>query len=483
MNIRYETMAILFVILSLLNYLNKVSAITLGKTHKKTINNPEDYKQMLNKLITQLDMDFTKYWLYKDLYNQPEHIGVTPERVQKALANLGDERRLKQMLINALNGQKIELIAIAGSITKGAPFSEEGKGYRIYLNAIRNWWNWVFTSITSSRMISKSVSIGGVGTDYFSYCLNSHIKEDAQPKMFLWELSANDRGRFDDKPFPSGQPLEQFTRNIIQRPSKPALLHLHFFRGHDYMEGKCLNSEQEGATMVAKHYRITSISWRNFVCDSMKGPEDLFRAKHLFARDKLHPSILGHAQMAFLVINHIKNGFLRMLRHHALYTPSISIFQDETARRGDIQLSSILFHETTTRKPLCFTYFKYNEYEPNNTLPVEIVRHDDFSYNIFKKFKIRQDKLGGMQTTLSEQLLQMSFSLPTPYSKFVITTHSQTGNGRAWIDKNTPVVIETQNYTMGTKVELVTTNLSPGKHTLNVLSMHGGFAVCSLAVL
>lgn len=449
----------------------------------RTIEDPAVYKEKITQLMQQLDLDITEDWFYKDIINTYDQLGVTPKRVQRSFSNLGDEVRLKWLLLKALAGERIQLSIVGGSISRGAPFAESGLGDRVYFNAIQNWWNSIFTPITGSTMYSKSISIGGVGTDYFSYCLNSHLAENQQPKLILWELSANDRGRYDDKPFPPGQPLEQFTRNVLERDGKPSLMFINFFRGHDYMAGKCKNYEDEGAQTVATHYRITSISWRNFVCQSISSNDSIFTLKNLFAEDQLHPSVLGHAQMAFLVINHIRNSFLRMLRNHALFTPSLSQFKAETYSQGDMEVAKIMYHETSSRKPKCFTYFTYNEYQPNNTLPINILRQDDFRYNVFKKFKIRTDQLGGLQTFLAEQVLQISLKLQKPYAKLIITTHSSTGNAQVWIDRDTPVILETDNYHMGTKVELITTNLTPGEHTLHILSLKNGFAVCAIAVI
>ena len=282
---------------------------SLSKIRKLTIENPLVYKEKIKQLIQHLDTDFTEYWIYKDLYNHPKEIGVTPKLLQKSISNLGDETRLKNILLTALHGKKVELTVVGGSISRGAPWVENGKGHRVFSNAIRHWWNKVFAPVTSSRMYLRSVALGGVGTDYYSYCLATHLPKDMQTKIILWELSANDYGRYDDKPFPPGQPLEQFTRNVLQRKSKPALIYINFFRGHDYNNGKCKNYEDEGEMTVAKHYRITSISWRNFVCDNMKHKAPLFTEKNLFSADHLHPSILGHSQMAFLLINHLKKQF------------------------------------------------------------------------------------------------------------------------------------------------------------------------------
>ena len=447
----------------------------------QALNNPEIYKLKIANMIKEIDTDFTQYWIYKDLYNTASQLGANRNLVQRSFSHLGDEIRLKQLLVRAMQGENVELIVIGGSISRGAPFAENGQGFRIYFNAVRHWWNHVIAPITGSNMHATSISIGGVGTDYFSYCLNAHAHEDESAKLFLWELAANDRGRYDDKPFPPGKPLEQLTRNIIHRKSRSPLLFVNFFRGHDYQEGHCANYEDEGGLTVANHYRITSISWRNFVCKNINPSDPIFSMRKLFSEDLLHPGILGHAQMAFLLINYVKNSFLRMLRNHASKVASFAEFH--TQSQGEMNVAKILYHETSSNKPMCATFFKYNEFEPNNTLPIVVTRHDDFHYNIFKQFKVRADKLGGLQTFISEQLLQLSFSLPKQYSRLVLTTHSDTGNAQVWFDKDTPVILETDNYHMGTKVELITTNLPLGDHDLNVLSMKGGFAVCAIAVI
>lgn len=439
------------------------------------------YKALLN----ELDKEVTEDWLYKDLFKTPTDIGISPEFLRKAIANFGNEIRLKHILLKALSGENIELAVIGGSISRGAPFSERGQGFRVYFNQVVRWWAKTFTEITGSKLTPKSISLGGIGTDYYAYCLSSHMPENDQPKLFLWELAANDRGRYDDKQFPIAQPLEQLTRNILNRRSRPALLYLNFFRGNDIMDGRCVNFEDQGGLKIAQHYKITSISWRDFVCDKLKQQkEDLFSFKSIFSSDNLHPSILGHAQMAYLLIHYMKTSFARMLRQHACQTPSLKVFSQETLNKGDVVPPTIIYHETSLAKPLCYTYFKNDGIEPNNTLiNLRIVRQDDFHYNLYKKFKIRGDQLGGLQTNITEQLLQYEVILPRPCRRLVIVTHSTTGNAQVWVDKNPPILINTLEYHMGTKIEIIATNLREGQHFLNIFSLTGGFAVSGIAVV
>ena len=443
----------------------------------------EEAKFSAQQVVNGLEEDFTKTWLYKDLYNNPHQLGITDELLIKSLANRGNEKRLQKILVKALEGDTIDLVIIGGSISRGAPFSERGLDFRIYFHALVNWWNQVFAPISGSKLVGKSISIGGIGTDYYSYCLTPHLAEDTRPTIFLWELAANDRGRFDDKQFPRAQPLEQLTRNILLRPSNPLLLFANFFRGNDYIQKKCMNFEDEGGQKIAENYHVTSISWRNLVCDNLNSQSEGFRMKDIFADDSLHPSIKGHAQMAYLLINYFKSEFLKALKSQQA-TNSLPVFKETIWFKGDMTIPGIIFHETSTKTPLCKTYFYNDGKEPQNTLnKLEVIDKGDFHYNIYKRFKLRGDQLGGLQTMFSEQLLQYAITIDRPICRIVIITHTGTGSAKCWVENRSPVDIDTMNYHMGTKIDIVATNLKPGKYVLNILSQKGGFAVSGIAII
>jgi len=455
-----------------------------GETLETTDVDLTNVLPLFGNAIKSLEKDFMKDWVYKDLFDVPERLGVTRELLDKSTANFGNEKRLRKVLVKALEGDTLDMVILGGSISRGAPFSERGGlDFRIYFHAIVEWWNHVFSTISDSKLVAKSVSIGGIGTDYYSYCLTPHLPEDTRPTIFLWELAANDRGRYDDKPFPRAQPLEQLTRNILLRPSKPVLLYANFFRGNDYIQSKCMNFEDEGGQKIAENYMITSISWRDLVCDNLNKGLEGFRMRDIFADDVLHPNIKGHAQMAYLLIYHLQSEFLRILRSHAVQTPSLPVFKEEVWSMGDMFIPSIIYHETSTKAPLCLTYFYNDNKTPNNTLEADIVNRDDFHYNVYKKFKLRGDQLGGLQTNFSEQLLTYILQTEQAECRLVLVTHTGTGSAQVWVDNHTPIAIETMNYHMGTKIEIVATNLIAGKHSLNILSLKGGFAISGIAII
>lgn len=440
------------------------------------------FQDKISQLKDFLLRDFTSFWTYKDLYPNAPSIGATPGLIQQSMSNLGDEVRLRKLLSDGLKGEKVWMPIIGGSISRGAPFSERGLGYRIYFNAVSSWWNSIFSGISGSQLEAQNIALGGIGSDYFSYCLDPHLNQQFSPELIIWELSANDKGRYQDKPFPTGHPLEQLSRNILTRFSRPALIFINFFRGADIAQGYCNNYEDEGGLDVAIHYNITSLSWRNYVCDYVKQNSARFGKDQAFSWDSFHPSILGHAQMAFIMINYLRNAFLRALKSPAGNAKNLEQF----VRILDDEFYSFppntLYEETSKQKPLCFTYLRHNSYEPNNTLAAHVTRQDNFKYDIYKQFKIRGDKLCGMKTDVAEQLIQFAFYLPRAYSRFVLVSHADSGSAQVWIDKQTPICISTDDYHMGTLTEIVSTNLKPGTHILNALSSRNGFVVSAIAV-
>ena len=99
---------------------------------KIPIENSIQFKIKTKQLLSKLQEDITKDWIYEDLFYKPLHIGVTPELVQKSFSNLGDETRLQLLFIKALRGHRVTLPVIGGSISRGATFAEEHQGNRIF---------------------------------------------------------------------------------------------------------------------------------------------------------------------------------------------------------------------------------------------------------------------------------------------------------------------------------------------------------------
>ena len=293
---------------------------------------------------------------------------------------------MRRALNRALRGEDVGLAVVGGSISKGGPFSEKGLDYvlRSYFYAIEDYWNKIIRPVTGSSMIIRDVSIGGIATDYYSYCLQNHLPDDKFTNIVLWELSANDMKRYDDGLRPKPQPLEQFTRNVLAYKAKPALMFLNFFALFDWdpeLKAQCRNFEDEGEDDVARYYKITSLSWRNMVCPMLKnGNSPLFTRNKLFSEDNFHPSILGHAQMSYIVIDYLRTEFLKNLvkMRNTYIADAVARLQIPKS----VYIPRPMFPQTYNWKPLCYTYMLVDNRSPNNTLPINEDNTGNFRYTV-----------------------------------------------------------------------------------------------------
>ena len=178
-------------------------------------------------------------------------------QVQSSYANLGSLTglSLRRALNRALRGEDVGLGIVGGSISKGGPFSEKGLEYlfRTYFYAIEDYWNKVIRPVTGSAMLVRDVSIGGIATDYYAYCVRSHLPDSRLTNIVIWELAANDMRRYNNSLKPRAQPLEQFTRNVLTYRAKPALIYLDFFGLFDWdpdLNEHCYNFQDEVSVLL-----------------------------------------------------------------------------------------------------------------------------------------------------------------------------------------------------------------------------------------
>ena len=401
---------------------------------------------------------------------------------------------LRRALDRALRGEDVGLAVVGGSISKGGPFSEKGLDYvlKSYFYAIEDYWNKIIRPVTGSSLIVRDVSIGGISTDYYSYCLRNHLPDDQLTNIVLWELSANDMKRFDEAQGPKTEPLEQFTRNVISYRAKPALIYINFFANFDWnpeLAGDCRNFEDEGEESIAKYYKITSLSWRNMVCPELqKGTSQIFTRDNLFAEDKFHPSIQGHAQVAYLAIDYIRTEFLKNLVKMRKTNIADAVTRLQIPRTTYVPRP--LFPQTANWKPLCFTYMVVDDKLANNTLPMEAAPSGTFHQSVVREFKIRSDKIAGMNTLDKDQYVRFNIHLPPhpggsiqPYKKLGIMSFTDDRKAEVQFDAEPPMQIETsKRFLEGTTIKYISQDIRPGNHALSVRSGDNGFLICAIVV-
>ena len=449
----------------------------------------------VESLIENLEKDITDVWSFREQYPDAVSLGLDNDKIHKAYANLGSLSglNLRKSLERALRGRDVGLVIVGGSISKGGPFSEKGVDYALktYFYAIADWWNKVIRPVTGSGMVIRDVSIGGIATDYYSYCLRSHVPNDRLNNIVLWELSANDMHRYDDGLRPKQQSLEQFTQEVLSFKSKPALIYLNFFALFSWDQdllSHCRNFEDEGEEEIAKHYKVTSLSWRDMVCSLMQENKPLFTRDELFAEDQFHPSIEAHAQMAYIIIDYIRTEFLKNLVKQRFLEVG------DAARKlkipETVYVPKPMYKQTFTWKPLCYTYMIVDNKEPNNTLSVREEVNGDFRYTVLREFKIRSDKIVGMETKKGDQFITYDINVPlhrngetTPYKSLVIMSFTDNREAEVRFDNSPVQKIETaKKFLEGTVLKYIASNVTPGNHKLTIRSGPNGFIISAIMI-
>ena len=416
-------------------------------------------------------------------------------KVHNAYANLGSLSglSLRRALDRALRGEDVGLDIVGGSISKGGPFSEKGLDYvlKSYFYAIEDYWNKIIRPVTGSSLIVRDCSIGGIATDYYSYCLRTHLPDDKLTNIVLWELSANDMKRYEEAGKGRTQPLEQFVRNVITYRAKPSLIFFNFcanFAWNPDLAAHCRNFEDEGGDDIAKYYKITSLSWRNMVCPELQAGSPLFTRDRLFSEDKFHPSIQGHAQVAYLLIDYIRTEFLKNLVK--MRTSNIADAVTRLQIPRSIYVPRPLFPDTFTWKPLCYTYMITDARQPNNTLDLDTSASGTFKSVIVRSFKIRSDKIAGMNTIDADQRVSYTIHLPPhpgggiqPYKRLGVMSFTDDRSARIQFDAEPTQTVQTgKRFLEGTTVKYIAKDVRPGDHQLSIRSGNKGFLVCAIVV-
>ena len=446
-------------------------------------------------MIEYLNKDPLESWFYK--YQSLQALGLNSSMLRSGLVNAGSIDRLKGVMERALKGEDITLSVVGGSISAGGGlYKDENSIAGLYYKGVVDWWNKVITPLTGAQMKVNNIAIGSIGTDYFSYCLECHISNDSN--IVIWELSGNDYNRYLKTPTKGAKPLERLTRMALQLPRKPAIIYVNFFKGVDYKKTKknCPNFEDQGEDIIAHFYKVPSLSWRAMVCESLINQNPFFTLKTLFCKDQYHPSLLAHAQMALLLILHLRHVMRSVLQYANAHDGILPNFASL------YNLPAPLFIGLEHPSPLCWTLiapdFKESIY---NTLGVKVLDENGFKLEYATNFPIRFDrvicwkaeKVGAVmkfQITLPEEKASNATLKGITRSKFEIalTTHTRFG-GRAevWLDQrpSSPVVIQEgrpNDTGKRTQVDLLTQDAEPGVHTLNLRAMKEGFCLSSIMV-
>lgn len=462
--------------------------------------NPTDEKivhpRKAQAMLEYLNKDPLEAWIYN--FANLKELGLNSTMLRNGLVNAGSIDRLKSAMGRALKGEDITLSIIGGSISAGGGlYKDEESISGLYYKGLVDWWTKSITPLTGSAMKVNNIAIGSIGTDYFSFCLKSHILNETN--IILWELSGNDYNRYLKQPTKGAKPLERLTRMALMLPRNPAVLFINFFKGVDFKKSKknCPNFEDQGEDIVAHYYKVPSLSWRAMVCEPLIEDEKLFTLGMLFSKDQNHPSLRAHAQMALLLILHLRHVMRSVLQWASTHNGFLPDF---------LQLYTIpppLFLGLEFPTPLCWTLitpdFKESIY---NTLDVRVLDENGFKLEYATNFPIRFDRVICWKAESVGATMKLQFSIPdnlnqdltvnedrrTTRAEVAITTHTRFGgSAEIWLDLNTdnPIVLKEgrENDTgKRTQVDVIAKNIEPGVHTLNLKAVTKGFCLTSIMV-
>ena len=442
-------------------------------------------------ILEYLNKDPLESWRYH--YTTLKSLGLNSTILRSGLVNAGNIDRLKGVMKRALKGKDITLSIVGGSISAGGGiYKDYGNINGLYYKGVVDWWNKMISPLTGSDMIVNNVAIGSIGTDYFSYCLKSHVSNDSD--IVLWELSGNDYNRYKNMPTKGARPLERLTRMILELQNKPALLYVNFFKGVDYKQSRisCPNFEDQGEDVIAHYYKIPSLSWRAMVCEPLIHKEKEFTLHELFSRDQFHPSLKAHAQTALLLLLHLRHVMRAVLQWAIEHDGYLETFEEHYV------LPIPLFLGPSYPEPLCWTLISPDTSgRIYNSLKVHVVKDDGFKLEYATNFPIRYDRVVCWKAERPGAEISLQFTIPENYGNsgnkrlrndIVITTHTRWGGAaNLWIDQKTsaPLLLKEgrpNDPGKRTQVDTVEHDITPGTHTLNVRSMDGGFCLSAIMI-
>ncbi len=207
---------------------------------------------------------------------------------QNGIVNNGNSCKIVYIMRKAIQGEKITLGFIGGSITQGCSSSLPTTCYA-YL--VYQWW---IKTFPKAEFEYVNAGIGGTTSEFASARVEADLLSK-NPDFVMVEFSVNDENTAHFM-----ETYEGLIRRIIKADSSPASMILHNIM---YDSGK---NAQEAHMEVGKHYQIPCVSIREAVYPEIL--KEKLKAADI-APDNLHPNDLGHEILAQVVCAYLENCY------------------------------------------------------------------------------------------------------------------------------------------------------------------------------
>ncbi|KAL9957525.1 hypothetical protein ACROYT_G039166 [Oculina patagonica] len=451
-------------------------------------------------------------WLFKDRFKSEKELFMTSQRWDSGVVQrYSTTNRLKDVILRSLNGQDVNIAIMGGSISAGGGLNLDNEGLR-----------------------------GGTSSNFFAFCYNALLNPNTEMNLALLDFTVNDYVQLRYSKFPKALPLEQLTRELLSERNSPAVFYVNFVQG-ELKNPICNNLENHGQTMVAQNYGITTFTLRNFLCSSPSAKGKKF--SRMFTSDGTHMSILGHAQMAYMIISHVRQLMLSALDRLTtskvvkVTVPKFSLpsIGDKIILPGcplkfrDLPEPVFKSYRKNFREhPLCFTQIT-PDFTKNMTLrqSLSVKEIGSVGFKVMQKMfidkrgsvnttydqhnsvhqiqpfeiqKFRTDAYGGWESLSANSMLELEILVPlTSLSKqclledstvarnvaVAVRTHGNGGTAKVWLNEyeERGVIINTRSVFGHTKLFTIAHHVIPGRNVLSVRTVTPGIFILSGVVI
>lgn len=436
-------------------------------------------------------------WTYRSRWSELSDLELTSDSMSKAI-QAGKASRLKRVLLKALAGKKINVVIVGGSNSAGGKLGvDEGSLDGLYFNVFTKWWNDTIAKATNAFVTEYGVTIGGTGSYVFAFCYKTFIPRDLDIDIVLIEASINFniRGK--------AEPLEQLTRQVLSYPSVPAVFYINLVSGlgldpttQKVINPLCTNLENFRQTELAHHYGISSFSLKEVLC---RKKDDGWEAAvtNLAGSDGRHIGIKAHAQVAIMIIEHVRGVFKEVIND-----VTNNVNANEIA---SLALPELFFLKSKTEAlsdPLCWTWLTPDVYQSRqrSNLKLDVIESKGFyrkggsktgQYSDGNnKTDLRTDAQGGWTAWNEHSILKLRFLVPPlnsqtiPESRSVIVVAHTSGYGgkaKLWLDDNKAqaIYVDSKANFGNNLLNTVATRVDPGYHVVTVQTLRWGMFMVS----
>lgn len=460
----------------------------IGKT--VDVNKFTQIIQLLDK--TMATVDPLSVWLVKDRYPTLETLRTNSYKMSSCIEN-HENLRLELVLLKILKGEAINVVIYGGSNSAQGMFPV----------IFRDWWSKVIKPISGSQLNLKIIGIGGTGSSYYQFCHGIYLEENETIDLAILETAVNDvlNVVVGESKITQSLPLEQLTRQLLKRPNNPAVFYVNLFILPSKKNPRCLNLVDYGQGLISELYAITTIHLRCVSCRLLNGKyyADTSTGQ---AKDGWHSKLLGHAQVAFMIIHVISKTFTKIARDMNRLTASDlseSWFNALSSKIPPLPSPVYIKGETSIiRSSKCWADLTSNRKETviHNTLRLTLVKSFGFKYSkrvtggssYSAETVARTDAFGGLLATAINAEVTVLFTVASQSSEGSLSTGSvgflsryayNGGTVEAWIDDRygERVRIRLQRQGSLTAVVMLSTHVKPGKHTLTLRTVEKGHSI------